>query len=157
MEAGTELRRALREAGPVSVQGELRAGDVLVLLEPALDGGLVEGVDAQLAELVAVLARRNFVRAQVVLSGESLGPVLAGMCRAAGVGFDVNLEDEVAVGAEPWLCARSHAALVTCSAHAHLALTLVAERGGRFCAQAVGRVTDSGLRLRVHGELVEAV
>ena len=152
MDAGTELRRALKEAGPVSVQGELRVGDALVLLEPAL-----EGDDAALAELLAMLAQRNFVRAQVVLGGSALGPVLAGMCRAAGVGFEVNLEDEAGVGAEPWLRGRPHAALVTCSAHAHLALTLVAERGGRFSAQAVGRVTGEGLRLRVHGELVADV
>lgn len=114
-------------------------GDALVLLTAAAPDTDVESM----AELLAMLTRRHFVRTSLAIQGDLVEAVRA-QCIEQGVGARLTLEQE-------HLASHELRTLVTARPHAHLALSIVAERSGRFTADAIGTVLDAGLTLYVKG------
>jgi hypothetical protein len=112
-----------------------RVGDAIVLLEPA---GLVHN-EAALADVLAMLDRRRFLRSAPARIHGNLREELTRLCSERNCGCRVSAEDGFV-----------HGAIVTCAPHAHLALSVVAEREGNFRAECLGSVTAEGVSVQTY-------
>lgn len=125
--------------------------DVIMLLQPLL---LAANEDqGELQSTLQRLAEKNFLTGSQALDDSSLAAALICACVPRGLGFHVELaESEGATAIEALLEDRRGCALVTARPKAHLPLANFAERGGRFSAEAIGRVTAGDIRVKWMGE-----
>lgn len=162
MAAPSELLQQMREAAArcgrrsqAAVEG-LPAGfphvdDVIVLVQP-LRAGAEEDQNA-LQSTLQQLADKNFLTGtQAVREGGVWAALVCG-CAGHGRGFHAELsETEGASAAEALLGERPARVLVSARPKAHLPLANFVERGGRFTAEAIGRVASQDIRVRWMGE-----
>ncbi|HEX5284820.1 MAG TPA: hypothetical protein VFW30_11935 [Bryocella sp.] len=161
---GKDLARQMREAAarcglePQAAANGLPAGfqhidDVIVLLQP-LRFGLEEDQEA-LRSVLQRLAENNFLSGtQTVRNGGVWAALVCG-CAGHGRGFHAELSESEGTSAAEALLAETPArVLVSARPKAHVPLANFVERGGRFTAEAVGRVTLRDIRVRWMGETV---
>jgi hypothetical protein len=162
--AAVDLLQQLRatakgcERAPTPVVEGLPAGfgqidDVIVLLQP----GLLAAEDDReaLEAIVRRLAEKNFLRGTQVIGKGGVWAALVSGCRSYGRGFHAELsESEGPNAAEALLGERAGRALVSARPKAHLPLANFVERGRRFTAEAIGRVTAGDVRVRWMGQIV---
>ena len=155
------LRRIARECdsrAKAAAEG-LPAGfgqvdDVIVLLQP-LRSGAPKDDQASLESTLRQLAEKNFLTGTQAIEDNGVWAGLLSGCAARGFGFHVELsESEAASAAEALLAERHGRALVSARPKAHMPLANFVERGGRFIAEAIGRVTARDVRVRWMGETV---
>ncbi|HEV2578553.1 MAG TPA: hypothetical protein VGU25_15215 [Acidobacteriaceae bacterium] len=157
-----DLVRQLREVAsrcenrPNAALESLPAGfqhidDVIVLLQP-LRIAAEDAQDALLSTLQR-LAEKNFLTAtQSVGEGGVWAALLCG-CAGYGYGFHAELsESEGATAREALLGEGPSRVLVSARPKAHLPLANFVERGGRFTAEAIGRVTSRDIRVHWMGQ-----
>ena len=135
--------------------GFQRIDDVIVLLQP-LRSEAEDNREALLATLQR-LAEKNFLTGtQPVGEGGVWAALLCG-CGGHGRGFHAELsESEGASAVDALLGERSERVLVSARPKAHVPLANFVERGGRFTADAIARVTSRDVRVQWMGETVFA-
>jgi len=160
----TDLRQQLREATlrcarepkPVAdslPQGFQNIDDVIVLLQP-LRIAAEHDHDELLATLQR-LAEKNFLTGTQAVGKGGIWAALVRGCAAHALGFHAELsETEGASALDSLLNERPARVLVSARPKAHLPLANFVERGGRFTAEAIGRVTAAEIRIRWMGETV---
>lgn len=133
--------------------GFQQVGDVIVLLQPVRV--VADENDDALLTMLRRLAEKNFLTGtQAVGEGGVWAAMVCG-CAGHRRGFHAELsETEGATAAEALLGERSGRALVSARPKAHVPLANFVERGGRFTAEAIARVTAGDLRVRWMGETV---
>ena len=145
-----------REATPAAEglpAGFRQIDDVIVLLQPL--GVTAEDDQQVLLATLQRLAEKNFLTGtQAVREGGVWAALVCG-CAAHGRGFHAELsESEGASAAEALLGERPSRVLVSTRPKAHVPLANCVERGGRFTAEAIGRVTSGDVRVRWMGEII---
>ena len=131
--------------------------DVIVLLQPLQLVSTKEDNGA-LEAMLQRLAHKNFLTGTQAVGEGGLWAAIVCGCAPRGFGFHAELtENDGATEEAALLEQRRGRALVSARPKAHLPLANFAERGGRFSAEAIGRVTAGDIRVRWMGEtLLEA-
>lgn len=160
----TELLDQMREAAargqrePESAADGLPAGfpnvdDVIVLLQPLRV--VAEDNQEALFSTLQRLADKNFLTGTQALRDAGVWAALLCGCAGHRRGFHAELsETEGATAADALLAQRPSRVLVSARPKAHVPLANFVERGGRFTAEAIGRVTSRDVRVRWMGETV---
>jgi hypothetical protein len=128
--------------------------DVIVLLQPLRSQASPKD-EHPLESTLRRLADKNFLTGTQAVEDHGVWAALVRGCAPHGFGFHAELsESEGASAAEALLGERCGRALVSTRSKAHVPLANFVERGGRFTAEAIGRVTAGDVRVRWMGEIV---
>ena len=127
--------------------------DVIVLLQPLRIAA--EDHPEELLATLQRLAEKNFLTGtQAVGDGGIWAALLCG-CAGHARGFHAELsETEGTTAADALLSERPARVLVSTRPKAHVPLANFVERGGRFTAEAIGRVTAAEIRVRWMDETI---
>jgi phosphoribosylformylglycinamidine (FGAM) synthase-like enzyme len=154
-----QLRAAAQRcSGAKAAADALPAGfeqvdDVIVLLQPVRLAA--EDESEALETTLRHLAEKNFLTGSQAIGEGGVWVALVSACVTTGHGFHAELSE----GEGPNLIAallneHNGRALVCTRPKAHLPLANFVERGGRFTAEAIGRVTAGDISIKWMGETV---
>lgn len=137
--------------------GFAQIDDVIVLLQPvrfAVEVA-VQDESAELEATLRRLAEKNFLTGSQAVGEGGVWAALINGCTTAGCGFHADLNENDGVNVvDALLAERGSRALVSARPKAHMPLANFVERGGRFTAEAIGRVTAGDICVKWMGETV---
>ena len=140
-----------RAAADGMATGFQQVDDVIVLLQPLRV--VVQEDHEALAITLERLAEKSFLAGMQPVGDGGVWVALVSGCAGHRRGFHAELSEiEGATAAEALLSERGGRVLVSARPKAHLPLANFVERGGRFTAEATGRVTAGEVRVRWMGD-----